>query len=60
MKTYNTKILGYELLGDFMEACKKAKANVLSVSFVGKVRTQSKESQEMFVVTYQSKNAVLI
>lgn len=60
MKTYNTKILGYETLGDFMDACKKAKANVMAVSFVGKVRNQNKEMQEMFVITYQSKNAVLI
>lgn len=43
-----------------MDACKKAKANVMAVSFVGKVRNQNKEMQEMFVITYQSKNAVLI
>lgn len=60
MKTYNTKVLGYETLGEFVEACKKEKANIMAVSFVGPVRNQNKEMQEMFVITYQSKNAVLI
>ena len=43
-----------------MEACKREKANVMAVSFVGKVKNQNKDLQEMFVITYQAKNAVLI
>ena len=60
MKIYNTKVLGYETLGEFMEACKREKANVMAVSFVGKVKNQNKDLQEMFVITYQAKNTVLI
>ena len=59
MKNFTTKILGYELLGDFMEKCKKGKANVLAVSYVGKVRT-NEDFQELFIVSYKSKSAILV
>ena len=60
MKTFTAKILGYDILGDFMEKCKADKANVMAVSYVGNVKTQNDTSKEMFIVSYQSKKAILI
>lgn len=43
-----------------MEKCKADKANVMAVSYVGNVKTQNDTSKEMFIVSYQSKKAILI